>query len=252
MEQRRRERDSEQPPRRRGGSTTRTVLIAVALLVVMVGLGGVAGLNLSDSLATRRNVEETPRYIDLWALYPGDEVRFVSRFHPALLVNEAVEVVGPLVPSAGAVLSADPIGGEIATTETLEGPGHDSALVYNLYTLNRASGSDVYGIDVRSSASPYVTVDSASPDQRIFSIGTVPQDYYVQVVVAVALPKDAEVVSAPSAPDMESYRYAVVSGWQVYYFDVTDATGQEAIRLTYKLSSGEPAALNAARIDQRR
>ena len=74
----------------------------------------------------------------------------------------------------------------------------------------------------------------------------------VQVVVAVALPREAEVVSASSAPDMESYRYAVVSGWQVYYFDVTNATGQEAIRLTYKMSTGQPAALNPARIDQRR
>lgn len=248
-----RQRDNEdRASRRRGGGTTRTVLIAVALLVVMVGVGGVAGARLSDDLATRRNLDETPRYIDLWALYPGDEVRFVSRFHPAQIGNEAVEVVGPLVPSAGAVLSADPIGGQIISTETLEGPGHDAALVYNLYTLSRGSGGDVYGIDVRSSASPYITADPAAPDQRIFSIGTVTQDYYAQVVVAVALPTDAEVVSAPSSPDMESYRYAVVGGWQVYYFDVTSATGQEAIRLTYRMPSGEPSPLNAARIDRRR
>lgn len=232
--------------------TTRTVLIVVALVVIAVTLAGVAGVRWQEDAATRRNSDATPRYIDIWALYPGDEVRFISRFHQALLANEDVQVVGPLLSSADVVLSAEPLGGTIASTETLPGTEHDSNLVYNLYTLSRDAGDAAYGIDVRSTRSPYVTTDSSNPDQRIFSIGTVPQDYYAQVVVAVTLPVDAEVVSTPAAGEMEAYRYATVAGWQVYYFDVTDASGQEAIRLTYRLPSEEPAALNAARIDRQR
>jgi hypothetical protein len=233
--------------------TTRTVLIAVALVVIAVTLAGVAGVRWQEDAAARRNTDATPRYIDIWALYPDDEVRFVSRFHQALLANEEVQVVGPLVSSADVIQSAEALGGTIASTETLPGTEHDSNLVYNLYTLTRDAGEAPYGIDVRSTQSPYVTVSPDNPEERIFSIGTVPQDYYAQVVVAVALPADAEVVnSTPAAGEMESYRFATVAGWRVYYFDVTDASGAEAIRLTYRLPDSEPAALNPARIDRQR
>jgi hypothetical protein len=232
--------------------TTRTVLIVVALVVVAVTLAGVAGVRWQEDAAARRNTDATPRYIDIWALYPSDEVRFVSRFHQALLANEEVQVVGPLMPSADVIVSAEPLGGTIASTETLPGTEHDSSLAYNLYTLTRDAGDAPYGIDVRTTQSPYVTVNPDNPEERIFSIGTVPQDYYAQVIVAVALPADAEVVSTPAAGEMESYRFATVAGWQVYYFDVTDASGEEAIRLTYRLPDGEPAALNPVRIDRRR
>lgn len=240
----------ERPPTRFDRSR-RNVLIAIALLAVALVLSGVAGL---AAQAGRRNTPATPRYIDIWAVYPDASLRAVTIFHPPQDFSEAlVEVAGPLVASEEDILSSEAFGGEVAAQELLPGPGQDSHLLYPRLTLARAPEADgaPYGVDVRTRRSPYLIPDPLLPNALMLALGVKSgQGYFRQVVVAVALPLGT---TAVTFSDMQPYREAKIGGWQVYYFDTTEAQATDAIRVSFRLPEGDaPPDLDYWRVEQER
>jgi hypothetical protein len=198
-----------------------------------------------------RATENTPRYIDIWAVYPDDQMRFVTIFHPeggvVLAENDVVTVAGPLIGSEEDMEQAEALGGEIVNSEFLAGPGDDSAYVYQLFKLEQSEESDIYGVDVLAANTPYIgAVDETTHE---VALGATSQTFYEQVIVAVAFPRGTRILDIV---DMQPYRRVRVDGWVVYYFDTTSLPEQETIRLQYRQPQGSPQALDYEAIDARR
>lgn len=239
-----------------GGANRRGVLLAILLLIVLVGSGSAAGLIAAQSggqgnTGSRRNTGVVPRTIDIWAVYPDDSLRMVSMYHPlAAEAGETAQIAGPLVSSEEAVTEHSVFGVDLEAVEYPAGPDNDAGLIYPLFIVQRRAGNAAYGADVTVSAAPYLTADSTTDGGRILSLGLKQPGYYQQMVVAVALPPGTVVTQTP---DIEPYRQGRVAGWDVLYFDVTDADTARAIQLwfTFPADPSTPT-LNWRRIDARR
>ena len=244
-------RDTASERRQRTPRPGRTVLILLLVIILLVGAVSVVTISGASGSGDRRNTGATPRYLDIWAVYPDDSVRFAALFHPLEGAGATVEVAGPLVQAEVDVQSVEVTGGALAGTAYLPGPGQDSAYVYPRFTIQRAAADgSQYGLNVLVTGSPYLTVDPANPQQRLLSLGTTPQSYYAQVIVAVALPAGTPV---SEFADLQPYRQTQVGGWDVYYFDTTSVPAGSAIRLAYSPQlGGSTPALNPQRIDARR
>lgn len=232
----------------------RNILIGILVIIVLAGAASIAAATgLFGSGSNRRNTGAVPRYIDIWAVYPDDTVRFVTIFHPLIAEDDLiVEVAGPLATSEDDVLNTGIVGeGALADLTYESGPEADSAYVYPLFQLARTAGSEAeYGIDVEAQNVPYLSTDPLGTGDRTISLGIKTQDYYEQVIVAVALPAGTSVTETP---DLQPYRQATVGGWDVYYFDTTSATTQDVIRLTYTpVDRSVDRSLNYERIDAQR
>jgi hypothetical protein len=198
-----------------------------------------------------RATQDTPRYIDIWAVRPGDRVRFVTIFHPEggvlLTEDNVVTVAGPLVMREESIESAEAFGAEVVDSEFLAGPGNDSTYVYQLFKLEKSAESDFYGIDVLAADVPYISpVDEST---RKLALGANPQTFYQQVIVAVAFPGGTRVLDIA---DMQPYRRVRVGEWVVYYFDTTSLLEQGAIRFQYRQPQGSPQTLDYEAVDASR
>jgi hypothetical protein len=227
-------------------------MIGIVLAVVLIGTGSVAGIAAFGGKGARRGTNATPRVIDVWAVYPDETLRYVEIIHPdpvAEGTEESVDVAGPLVDTEDDITSLESFGGEVEKAAYAVGPGQDAERVYPLVTI-RPDESGMYGLDIVTEHSPYIAPNSATGEGLILSLGTQQQDYYEQFIVAVALPPGASVTNVPN---FEPYREVHVDGWRVYYFDTTDATGAEVIRLHFDLAgaSASPPELDPWRIDAR-
>jgi hypothetical protein len=90
--------------------------------------------------------------------------------------------------------------------------------------------------------SPYVT--GLADGSSVVALGVELQNVYRQVIVAVAIPRDALVIppDADSRESYPSYRNITLGEWQVYYYDTTDATAEDpdAIRITFRAGASTP------------
>lgn len=220
-------------PPTRFDRSRRNALIVIVLMAMALVLSGVVGLAAQSG---RRNAPLTPRYIDIWAVYPDGSLRFVTIFHPPEGWSEPlVEVAGPLVATEEDILSMEAFGGAVVSQEVLPGPGQDSALLYPRLRLGREpnAGGAPYGVDVHTQHPPYLSADPLIPGADLLALGVKDgQGYFRQVIVAVALPRDATV---NPFSDLQPYREARIGGWQVYYFDTTEAQASDAIRVSFRL-----------------
>ncbi len=238
-------------PPTRFDRSRRNTLIVIVLAAVALVLSGVAGLAVQSG---RRNAPLTPRYIDIWAVYPDGSLRFVTIFHPPEEGAEPlVEVAGPLVAAEEDILNLEAFGGEVVSQEILPGPGQDSALLYPRLRLGREpdAGGVPYGVDVHTQRSPYLSADPLLPGADLLALGVKDgQGYFRQVIVAVALPRGTT-VNPFSA--LQPYREVRIGGWQVYYFDTTEAQATDAIRVSFHLPHGATSPdLDYWRIEQER
>jgi len=94
---------------------------------------------------------------------------------------------------------------------------------YN-YVVN--AWDDHYGYDMLT-ARGYLHVREAD---RLLSIGSDPQDYYSNYIVAVAVPLSAEITRIN---DYQPYRHITLDEWDVFYYDTTDITSHVSIHITY-------------------
>jgi hypothetical protein len=218
-------------------------LVAVIVLGVVVLITSAVNPRLIMNLTgggPHHNEDIIPRNMDLWAVYPGDVLRFVTIFYPddglaTLPPDEPVTVAGPLMIGEENLISAEPFGGEVQSVELMTGLGQDEHLKYQLYTLTRTPGSGPYGLDARITNAPYI---QAVEDGYQIGFGIRPQNYYMQVIVAVAFPRGTRVGEMDA---LQPYRIARIGGWEVYYFDVTVAAMGSMIRIRYTLPEDSPA-----------
>jgi hypothetical protein len=235
--------------------------IAIALVVVIVL--GVVVLILSarnPRLIMRltgggphHNENIIPRNMDVWMVYPEDVLRFVTIFRPDDNLatpppDEAVTVAGPLMYGEEYLISAEPFGGEVQSVELMSGLGQDEHLKYQLYTLTRSPGDGPYGLDSRITSAPYIqTVE----DGYEIGFGIRPQNYYMQVIVAVAFPRGTRIGEMSA---LQPYRIARIGDWEVYYFDVTVAAMGSMIRVRYTLpeETAPPADLDYWQVEAER
>jgi hypothetical protein len=198
-----------------------------------------------------RAKEVLPRNFRLWTVYPNGNVRFQTAFYPApaeVSTLQTLTVAGPLVNSAEDILSSTYFGALSAEGSLQAGPGADSGRVYEAFDLGRATEGSAYGINVLIANPPYISPSLDDPvtpvneaEFREMAMGANPQDFYKQMVWALALPPGT-VVDNPAfaiatddpANVYRPYRRADVDGWTVYYFDVTSLTGNKTIRIRYQ------------------
>jgi hypothetical protein len=217
------------------------VLAVVAVLVIVI-------LNI---LGAKRTDPFAPRVIDIWAVYPDDSITFMTLHYPAEgSLETLVDLAGPLVNVEADVTGEEGLGGEIVASAFYAGPGHDSALTYPLYSVQREPGGAAYGVAAQTRRSPYITIDPEDATGRIVSFGAAPLEGMRQVIVAVALPRGTVVTDVP---DLAYYYNTRAGDWDVYYFNTTNATGEEAIRLTYQPDpDADPGLPDPYRIDRKR
>ena len=229
--------------------------VALTALVVIVFSNFIVSADPDTSLnfqlgGASRAKSDLPRNFRLWTVYPDSRVRFQTAFYPApaeVSTLQTLTVAGPLVNTPADILSATYFGAVSVTTSLLPGPGADSGRVYEAFELNRATEESAYGINVLISNPPYVSVSIDDVDTeenegafREMAMGANPQDFYDQMVWALALPAGTQVkhaayalVSDNPANLLRPYRRANVDGWIVYYFDVTDLQANVTIRIRY-------------------
>ncbi len=227
-------------------------------LIVLLGLTALA-INLWFPLTalrltggSPRAVEEIPRSIDIWIVYPDETLRFVTLFYPlddpTLPASQPVKVAGPLMNDTIDIKNSEVLGGFLSNSEFLPGPGRDSNLIYEQFTLTREPDSSPYGVDVTIHNAPYL-VRSGETEWTI-ALGVSPQTYYRQVIVAVVFPAGTRIAGAP---DMFPYRYARLGDWAVFYFDTTIVGQDDAIRINYKALQGDvPEPIDYWQIDAMR
>jgi hypothetical protein len=249
--------------RRRKSTQTRFDVPPRPVLIVSAIVLGIAVIGLSALMAYlhwprlmlalagggySRAAADPPRNMDIWAVNPDDTLRFVTVFYPGpaaqAVDQELVTVAGPLVRQAEDVTSVEVFGGGVQSEEYRRGPGTDSALIYDLYALMR-DGSPAYGLDATFQSAPYLSRDGVV---RILSLGAEVQEFYRQVIVAVAFPEGTAI---RAFPDMHPYRRAIVQGWLVFYFDTTALPEGGVIRVRYvpgpSAEPFDPEAIDAAR-----
>jgi hypothetical protein len=251
MAERKTDRDAKEENKKRFFSMRRTTLaaagVALALLIAVL----VTGLIVRANERKQLDPAFLPRYTNVWSIYGDGRVRFVTLIFPAPDdTDEVSRVAGPLVPDPEAVEGVWALGGEIQEVEYPEGPGHDAANIYGLYSVKRANVSKGYGLEVLSWNSPYVLTDVDNPDQRELALGTQSPSSYKQVTIAVAFPQGTEIVEVSGVePDHEEQ----IRGWQVFYYDASAFDGSQTIRVTYVPDlTSSPRDLDPWRVDSKR
>ncbi len=272
--------------RRARGTTTRFdrsqerliiyVLIALGVILVLSVAAVVVNLYLPDVALTLqlggmgRNKTVLPRNTDIWIANPDGTLRFATLFYPVRGDNagssEVFTVAGPYVPEAKDIVESKSFGALSANSEIMPGTGGDSGRVFEQFWLEQDPASEVYGLDVLTANSPYVTTDASDPNIKTLSMGASKQDveYYAQTIVAIAFAPGTGIDSAVQAvrstagqptPTPENllrpYRRITLNGWLVYYFDTTSLPSNQTIRIQYRLGRGL-AKIDIYEIDAKR
>jgi hypothetical protein len=260
-EPKRERREEALPERPRRGSRTRfdrsgqVVLYALIGVAALAVVGAVVAIVLTRPAPDQRNANARPRSLDVWSVYPDGRVRFASLYYPddstaAPGTPQEVSVAGPLVFSEDDVLDGEVIGGTQEGVEIQPGPGQDADKLYQLFALTREAGGGPYGVDVMTTNSPYLTVVGDGTTTTL-SLGAEVQSSFVQVIVAVALPHDAE-ITVQSEPSLQPYREDRLREWRVFFFDTTHVAEGDAIRIDYTAGSLSPDDLDPLAVDRRR
>lgn len=273
--------EQESPRRSRRGSRTRHDRGTRTLLLAPLGLFGVGMIVLIIVLAVsrpasnQRRYNVVPRNIDIWQVYPGSEskVRFVSLFYPGTADARLTEtqMAGPLVSGEDTIESSRVLGGEETGMELIP-YDPSSGYAYPMFNIGREPGSAMYGIDVLTTESVYIAADAAAATGEetplVIALGVElqkPDEPYQQQIVAVAFPKDTEILDVtmldpdqpadPMASSFPAYRTTTLGDWAVYYFDTTLATRQDpdAIRITFRWGDmTNPSSLDPLLVDRKR
>lgn len=236
-----------------------TTLIVLGGAVLLIAVLAVIAL-LVGRPTERHNLDVRPRNLDIWAVYPDDSVRFITLFYPDESVEPAsplVDAAGPLIRSEDDVLSSAVFGGELAGVQVYPGAefygGTDSSaeIYYQSFSIHYTPGSAPYGVDVRSSNSPYLVANPLNEGSRtrLLTLGTSTQPGFAQVIVAVALPTGTDAEQAGLQP----YRTRRIGDWDVYYYDTSQPEQGATVTVDFKaLANVEPGEIDFMAIDRQR
>jgi hypothetical protein len=251
-----------------------SALVALGILVVLVVTGVLVYLFLPDAALTlqlggmARNETVLPRNTDIWMVNSDGTVRFATVFFPvkdaSVSSSETFTVTGPYVTQAQDILESKSFGATSISSEILPGVGNDSTHVYEQFTLQQDPSSEMYGLDMLTTNSPYITPDAQDANIKTLSMGAELDDYYAQSIVAIAFAPGTQIDNltqpAPSTagqptpvPEilLRPYRRVNLNSWLVYYFDTTSLTFKQTIRIQYRLGSGS-SNLDIFEVDAKR
>lgn len=250
------------PSRTRFDHSRRNIALAVIALVLLLG-STFAGVFVVDSgIGLKRSGAEAPRNFDLWVIYPDDTMRFGTLFYDLPAGEgasdlQSVDVAGPLLRAESDIISADPIGGSLVSSQVYSGAEFinedGSQIVYPLYTIGHEPNREPYGVEVYASNSPYIALNPVSSNSadRVITLGAPPQEVYNQIIVAIAFPAGTTIVGQEGS--IISYRQIDLAGWTIYYYDVTDPLDTDMIRVVYRPADEAPAQPPDIRqVDRRR
>lgn len=251
-----------------------SILIALGVVLLLLVIAMVVNLYLPDAALSlqlggmSRDKPDLPRNTDIWIADADGTLRFVTLVYPVKgpdgTASGVAPIAGPYVKTAEDIIESKSIGALSASSEILPGTDSDSGNVYESFWIDQDPASEVYGLDVLTSDSPYITPDSQDPTLKSLSMGASKQDYYAQKIVAIAFAPGTQIVnivqSVQAAPDqptpmpeilLRPYRRINLSGWLVYYFDTTSLAGDQTIRIQYQLGKGS-ARLDYFEVDAKR
>jgi hypothetical protein len=251
-----------------------SILIALGVILVLSVLVVLVGLYLPDVALSlqmggiSRNESVLPRTTDIWIADADDTLRFVTLRYPLSspdgTFGGVAPVAGPYVKAAEDILESESIGAISADSEILPGTDNDSGHVYENFWLEQDPDSEVYGLDILTTNSPYITVDAQDSNIKTLSMGASIQDYYAQSIVAIAfapgtqidnIVQTVQVTPGQATPMPEvllrPYRRINLNGWLVYYFDTTSLSSDQSIRIQYRLGRGS-AKLDYFEVDAKR
>lgn len=266
---------TETPHRRRGRKTTTVfaptrrftvpILAAIGVIAILAVAVVLINLALPDVALTlqgggaKRGESIVPRNTDVWIVNADGTLRFATLFFPDsdpdIQVSEAYTVTGPLVGSAQDILKSEPFGALTANSEILPATGDDSKYMYEQYWIDRDPQSEVYGLETVTTNSPYILSGDPKTGALLIAIKTPRQDYFRQVIVAVAFAPGTQIDNIQDGTEagavMRPYRRVNLNGWLVYYFDTTSQARDMTIRMIYRLGKGV-STLDASEVDARR
>jgi hypothetical protein len=209
-------------------------LVGMLLLAAVAGAFGVGSTLIG---ANRRNENLVPRTLEVYALLPEGGLRYVLAERPADQIladddlpfeNTERAFTGAAFEQEDHITSEEVYGGTLVEKTPTTPPGDATA---TRYLLERdITDGQVLGVRMTLSQSPNLSTDGSA---TVFTLPVAPQDTVAQRIVAVAVPRGAEVLSF-SGP--EAYRQTRVGGWQVLYFDVTILDGETTINVAADLS----------------
>jgi hypothetical protein len=251
-----------------------SILIALGVVLVLLVSVVVVSLYLPDVALSlqlggmSRNQSVLPRNTDIWIADADGTLRFVTLYYPLESPDGTSSgvspVAGPYVNTAQDILESESIGALSADSEIMPGTDSDSGHVYENFWLEQDPDSEVYGVDVLTTNSPYIIVDGNSPNIKTLSMGASKQDYYAQTIVAIAFAPGTQVDNimqeiqatpgqATPVPEvfLRPYRRINLNGWLVYYFDTTSLPSDQTIRIQYRLGVGS-AKLDFFEVDAKR
>ncbi len=198
----------------------------------------------------------TPRNFRLWTVYPDGKLRFQSAYFPVTGANaplsEVVTIAGPLVNKAEDIQKITYFGALNVSGVIQSGPGGDASRVFEMISMERDPAVASYGINVLTSSAPYLSVDSKDARYHAIAMGAPPQNYYVQMIWAIAIPPGSQIGGAAYADPtisaaqdvLRPYRRVTLDGWTIYYFDTSKLDKTYTIRVRY-----QPPAAGAAPAD---
>lgn len=250
------------------------ILIAVGIVLVLLVAAVLVNLYLPDVALSlqlggmSRNKSVLPRNTDIWMADSDGTLRFVTLVYPVKSpdgVSSGVSTVaGPYVKTADDILESKSIGALSANSEIMPGTDSDSGNVYEYFWLEQDPDSELYGLDVLTANSPYITPDAEDATLKTISMGAAKQDYYAQTIVVIAFAPGTRVDNIVQAPQASSgqatpvpevflrpYRRINLNGWLVYYFDTTSLSSDQTIRIQYRLGVGS-AKLDYYEVDAKR
>lgn len=251
-----------------------SILIALGVVLVLGVVAVILSLYMPDVALSlqlggiNRNKPDLPRSTNIWIVDTDGTLRFVTLNYslqsPDGTFGGVTTVAGPYVNSAEDILESKSIGAISTNSEVLPGVSDDSGRVYEQFWLEQDPDSEVYGVDILTTNSPYITDDENNPNVKILSMGASKQDFYVQKIVAIAFGPGTQIESivqtVEAAPDlptpmpvsfMRPYRRIYLNNWLVYYFDTTSLSSDQTIRIQYRPGRGS-AKLDFFEVDARR
>lgn len=218
-------------------------LVALTSVLLIVGAAAIvlnyidnseipreSGLNISNDPLAK---DVVPRYFGLWELHPDDSVRLVILIDRSNATGKRVNIEGPSLRPGDDVLSVSPIGGELVDENVYEYEYRGKTYQRPVYTL--LASRNRYGCEIIVNHPPHLHTNR--PD-RLISIGWDSGSYYSQKIDSVAIPSTANISTVYS---YQPYRHITISGWDVFYYDITDIERHISIHITYDPEGDAPA-----------
>ena len=168
----------------------------------------------------------------LWEFRPDDTVRCIRVDTDSEDRVRKINFNGPWMHSSQELIDVDVYSGELIEYSFKEKEYKENN--WELPTFTVSSSDYVCALEVLIDSPPYLhklSTDTGEP-YRLISIGSDPQSYYDQDIIAIAIPIASNITDIY---DYKPYRHITLHGkWDIFYYDRTDIDGHVSIHIKYE------------------